>query len=250
MRSLLQNAIDNDGFYLRYQPQIDVATGEVASFEALLRLKENTLSPAVFIGVAEKTGQIIPIGRIVVDKVLQFLRSLKDMGMECKPTAINFSTIQLNDEGFIEYLKDRLEFYQIEPKYIDIEITETVFMEKSDEVDRFLQEVRDIGVDFILDDFGTGYSSFKYLTDVPFEKIKLDKSLTDRFLSAERNCTMENLIALIHSLNLSVVCEGVEHMDQFYKLQNDKCDYIQGFVFEKPLLGTELNKVINKNYLS
>lgn len=250
IEKLLQDAIENDGFYLRYQPQIDVLTGEVASFEALLRLKKSNLSPAVFISVAENTGQIIPIGRIVVDKVLQFLRSLKDTGLNCKSTAINFSNIQLNDEGFIDYLKERLHFYRIDPKYLDIEITESVFMERNDKVKHFLEEIRNLGVDFILDDFGTGYSSFKYLIDVPFEKIKLDKSLTDRFLSIENSYTMERLIALIHSLNLTVVCEGVEHMEQFYKLQKNKCDYIQGYVFEKPLLESELNKVLDKNYFS
>ena len=158
-------------------------------------------------------------------------------------------TKQLNDKGYISFLEDTLKREKIEATYIDIEITESIFLEKKDETIAFLDELKTIGVKIVLDDFGTGYSSLSYLTFLPVDKIKLDKSLNDKFLILENIGVMDSLISLAHSLNLQVVAEGIEEVEQYKRLKVGKCDYIQGYLFSKPLEASEIEGIFNYNFL-
>lgn len=249
IENTLKDSIKNDNFKLLYQPQICINTGEIVGFEALLRIKDKFISPAQFIPIAEKNGLIVQIGRFVLKESIKELRRLKDMGFKLKPIAINFSAIQLNDLTFIDYFKSLLKEYNIDSKFIEIEITESIFLDKKDTTIEFLNKLKSIGVNISLDDFGTGYSSLNYLTFVPVDKIKLDKSLSDKFLEINNVSVIDNIIALAHSLSLKVVAEGIETMDQYYKLKEVGCDFIQGYLFSKPLESHMAEKIYTKNLI-
>lgn len=246
---ILRESIEKNELKLLYQPQVCSFTGRLVGFEALLRLKNHTISPSQFIPVAEETGVIIEIGRWVTRETIKQMATWRDKGLSVKPIAINFSAKQLNDLSYVSFLKNALKEFHIDAKYIDIEITESIFLEKKVETIKFLDELKALGVKIALDDFGTGYSSLSYLTFLPVDKIKLDKSLNDKFLELENIKVMDSLISLAHSLNLEVVAEGIEDVAHFNRLKVAGCNYIQGYLFSKPLEAEDAEKVYNDNFL-
>ncbi len=249
IEDILRTALKEDGFSLVYQPQINVLTGEIGGFEALLRLKNYRISPAKFITIAEETGMIKEIGRWVTTQAIKQIAKWKDRGYKLKPIAINFSSKQLKDMDYIDFLEAALEKHQIDPKYLEIEITESILMENTENTTEFLTRLKNIGIRIAMDDFGTGYSSLNYLTFIPVDKIKLDKSLCEKFLGMESSKVMNSIISLVHSLELVITAEGVEDLEQFKRLKNGGCDYIQGYLFSKPLQEEEVEEVYNRNFL-
>jgi EAL domain-containing protein (putative c-di-GMP-specific phosphodiesterase class I) len=231
----LRDAIENDGFNIVYQPQVSLRTGEVYGYEALLRLKTSDVSPAEFVPIAEINGSIIRIGRIVTEKVVRQLEDWKKSGMELKPVSINFSANQLHDSGYLNFIGAILTERGIDPKYIEIEVTESIFLENKQATLVFLKRLKEMGIAISIDDFGTGYSSLNYLTFLPVDKIKLDRSLNIKFLEMENTKIMNSLISLVHSLGLTVIAEGIETLDQVRRLNDAECDYIQGFFYSRPL---------------
>jgi len=250
IKNILRDAIKSNGFKLKFQPQVNLKTGKADKLEALLRLEKYDISPGKFIPVAEETGLIIDVGRWVTEKTVEEIRDWKDNGYETRTVAINFSGEQLNDDKYVEFLKDTLEKYDIKPECIEIEITENILIEHKNESLEFLDNLKDLGVKIALDDFGTGYSSLSQLTFLPADYIKLDKILIERFIAGEKLNSIESLIKLIHSLDLKVVAEGIEEYDLFKYLKKNNCDYIQGYLFSRPLAKEDLIKDYNKNYLS
>ncbi len=244
--NLLRQAVKNDGFTLFYQPLVDVKTQQISSFEALLRLKNYSISPAIFISVAEELGLIMDIGRWVVATAIAQLASWREMGLPPKTVSINFSNLQLKDDGFLVFLQDTLRKYDVSPSLLEIEITESILLRKTDDVLRFLHEIKTLGVRLSLDDFGTGYSSLNYLTYIPVDKVKLDKSLVDKFLTDEHFTFMKSLISMLHELNVSITAEGIEYAWQFFQLKKTACDTIQGYLFSKPLPVSEINEIYEK----
>ena len=232
---ILRNAIENDGFKMVYQPIVNVETGQVYGYEALLRLKEYNISPSEFIEIAEKNGSIIKIGRIVTQKVIEQLSKWRKSGLDIKPVSINFSANQLHDGGYVQFIIDILNKYNIEANLLEIEITENIFLENKQVTLAFLKQLKEMGIKIAIDDFGTGYSSLNYLTFLPVDKIKLDRSLNMRFLEIENIKVMDSMISLVHSLGFTVIAEGIETIDQVKRLKIANCDYIQGFYFSKPL---------------
>lgn len=249
IEQILRNALKENGFVLAYQPQVNVETGEIEEFEALIRLKNHRISPAVFIGVAEETGLIIEIGRWVTKEVIRQIVCWRDKGYDLKPVAINFSSKQLKDTEYLEYLANTIAEYNVEPKYIEIEITESILMEQTEETINFLNRIKELGIRIALDDFGTGYSSLNYLTFIPVDKIKLDKSLCEKFLKLDNIKVMNSLIALVHSLQLVITAEGIEEIEQYNRLKSGGCDYIQGYLFSRPLFEKELDTIYGTNLL-
>lgn len=249
IEDILRTAIQEDGFILAYQPQVCVKTGEIVGFEALLRLKNHNISPNQFIVVAEDTNLILEIGRIVTSKVIEQLVSWREEGLELKPVSINFSSKQIRDKTYTEFLDGMLKTNDILPSYIELEITESIFLENTDNILEFLNELRKIGISLSLDDFGSGFASINYLTYVPVDKIKLDKSLADKFLKSDSKKTMESIILLAHSLNLKITAEGIEEFEQYTRLSELKCDYIQGYLFSKPLNSNDVADIYNLNLL-
>ncbi|WMJ87874.1 EAL domain-containing protein [Anaerocolumna sp. MB42-C2] len=246
---ILREAIKNDGFSLAYQPQVNVITGEIIGFEALLRLKNYSIPPNKFINIAEETGLIKEIGRWVTKQAIRQIKIWQEKGYEPKSVAVNFSSKQINDYGYLAFLRETLDQYQVAPEYLEIEITESILLEQDANTIVFLNQLKKIGVRMALDDFGTGYSSLNYLTFIPVDKIKLDKTLCEKFLGLDNLRVMNSLIALAHSLELVIIAEGIEQLEQFKRLKDGGCDYIQGYLFSKPLYEDEIEEIYNFNFL-
>jgi len=248
IKEMLENAIENDLFELYYQPQVNLNTGEIDCIEALIRIKENSISPGIFIPLAEESQQIIKIGRWVTEKAIKQIAIWREKGFEPKVVSINFSSKQLEDMGYIEFLKEKLRQYDVDPKYIEIEITESVLIENTTKSMTYLNTLRESGILLALDDFGAGYSSFKYLTYINLSKIKLDREFNEHFLLKAHHETMKDLIVLFHGMGLIVVAEGVEDEETCKRLQLMTCDYIQSYYFSKPLLPEEIERIMHKKF--
>ncbi|WP_051350564.1 EAL domain-containing protein [Caloramator sp. ALD01] len=232
----LIDALKTNNFQILYQPIYDIKTGEVVSFEALLRIKDSNISPAKFIPIAEKSNLIVDIGNWVIENVLSQIREWLNRGINVKPVSINISVKQFLDGTFLDLIKEYLDENNIYRDLIQLEITESLLLEKNEHTIQKLKTIKDLGIKLILDDFGTGYSSLSYLTYIPVDRVKLDKSLNDRFVNKYNIETIKNIIGLIKSLDLTVTAEGIENMEQVEILREIGCDYVQGYVFSKPLI--------------
>ena len=249
MEVIIRQALKEDGFHLYYQPQIDVKTGTIVGFEALLRLKGHLAGPGVFIPVAEETGHIIAIGRWIAREAIWQIADWKQKGLGEKTVAINYSSKQLHDTGYTEYLQQLTLEYGVNASCLEIEITESILLENNKQTIEFLRELKRAGFRIALDDFGTGYSSLNYLTYLPVDKIKLDKSINDKFLEYANLNVMNSLISLVHSLNLTITAEGIEDWEKFIKLKSCNCDVIQGYLFSKPLKKEDVEEIYNENLI-
>ena len=248
-KRILSEAIANNGFKMVYQPQVDISTGEVIGYEALVRLKDyKKLSPATFIPIAEEDGMIIDIGRIITRLVIEQLCKWKEMGFVLKPVSINFSAVQIHDTSYVEFLLELLELNEISPELVLIEITETSFLVNKEATITFLNDLKSHGVKIAIDDFGTGYSSLSYLTFLPINTIKLDRTLCLKFLEIGNIAVIDSLIALAHSLKMKVIAEGIEELEQVQRLHAGKCDAVQGYYYSKPLEVEDLDAIYGQPY--
>lgn len=245
---VIRDAIENDGFKMVYQPQIELNSGYIKGYEALIRLKSLEYSPAEFVEIAEESGSIIKIGRIVTEKVIKQMAIWKQNGLPLKPVSINFSANQLQDKAYTNYIKSLLDQYDIEARFIEIEITENIFLGNKEATLSFLKQLKVMGIKIAIDDFGTGYSSLNYLTFLPVDKIKLDRSLNLKFLEIENLKVMDSLILLVHSLGFTVIAEGIETVEQVKRLKVGQCDLIQGFYFSKPVEADEVAQIHMTRY--
>ena len=246
--SILEEVITNDGFKMVYQPQIEVSSGKVCGFEALVRLKDYHISPGEFIPVAEDNGFMVKMGRRITEIVIKDMARWREEGHEIKPVSINFSVVQMLDHTYSEFLLNTLNNYSIDPSLIIIEITENIFIENKKETITFLKKLKSRGIRIAIDDFGTGFSSLSYLTFLPLDILKLDRSLCVKFLELDNLAIMDSLIALVHSLDLKVVAEGIENGTQVARLVKGKCDMIQGYYYDKPLESNEAKNKIHHIY--
>lgn len=235
IRQMLQEMLENDGFYMLYQPQVDIKTHRVVGFEALVRAKGQDLSPGQFIPVAEKNGLIWKIGRVTTELVIRQIAAWRDAGMEIRPVSINFSSMQLSDEGYLDFLKALLDRYRIPPEWIEIEITESCFVGKTNQAVGLFDHLKAMGITLLMDDFGTGYSSLGYLTYLPVDVIKLDKSIVDTYLVPGKDHFIQNVIRLVHDLDKKIIIEGVETLEQAERLRALDADIIQGYCYSKPI---------------
>jgi diguanylate cyclase (GGDEF)-like protein len=245
IRKILRLALKNDGFELKYQPQMNSKTGKFEILEALIRLKNYSISPAKFIPIAEESGLIIEISRWVTERSIKDLAILNNKNYSIK-ISINFSVQQLNDLDYINFIEDKIKENNIKANNLEIEITESLLIDQEQKAVNYLNQITDLGIKLALDDFGTGYSSLNYLTYINFSKVKLDKTLIEEFIDYKNNNTIDSLISLFHSMNLPVVAEGVETKKQLAKLKTAQCDYIQGYIFSKPLFLSEIIDLLNK----
>ena len=235
----LSEAFESDGFYMLYQPQINAKTKEVSGYEALVRMKEPGIYPGQFIPVAERSGWIWKIGRITTELAIRQLSEWRKAGRTLHPVSVNFSSNQLNDQGYIDFVRELLEKYDVPPEFLEIEITEGLFLEKSALADQIFKRFKSLGIRLLMDDFGTGYSSLGYLTYIPVDVIKLDKSLVDAYLVDGKDSFIRNIIRLMHDLNKEMIIEGVEEEWQFDRLREFGADTIQGYYFSKPIPADE-----------
>ncbi len=228
-------AFEENGFCMKYQPKVNALTKEVVGYEALIRMKDSSVAPGLFIPIVEKSGWIVRLGRHVTFLVIKQLADWKSEGKELKPVSINFSSKQIHDIGYVTYLKELLEMYDIDPKYLEIEITESLLVENSIQTDELFADFKKLGIKLLMDDFGTGYSSLGYLIYVPVDEIKIDKTLVDVYLIDGKDSFIRDVIQLVHDMHKEITIEGVEYDWQYEKLRSFNADTIQGFYFSKPL---------------
>jgi diguanylate cyclase (GGDEF)-like protein/PAS domain S-box-containing protein len=239
MEAALRGAVERGELLLHYQPKVDLGSGQVCGAEALLRWQRpgrGLVPPLDFIPLAERTGLILPIGAWVIDEACRQMRAWRDDGMACIPISVNVSARQFF-AGDLEHVVPRLlEKHGVEPQCLDLELTESMLMERPDEAVALLRKLKDIGVTLSLDDFGTGYSSLAYLSRFPIDTLKIDQSFVRNIVTEPISATIAvSIIALAHRMQLRVVAEGVETDTQLGYLRMHLCDEMQGFYFSKPL---------------
>lgn len=237
----LTHAMDEETLVMVYQPKIDVQHNCITGFEALVRMKNDAALPGEFIPVAEEAGFISRIGRITTRLVIEQLAAWRDTGKEPLPVSINYSSKQLGDREYLAFLLALLQEHKLPTSLVEIEITESLLLRPSQTARHFFARVKEAGIRMLMDDFGSGYSSLSYLSYVPAEIIKLDKSIIDTYLvpakgaDCEGNEFIRDIILLMHDLGKTVTAEGVEHAWQAEILHNCGCDVIQGFFFARPM---------------
>lgn len=235
------SAIYKNELFLVYQPQYTSYNEKLRGYEVLVRWnspKYGLLYPSKFIPLAEETRKIIDIGGWILYKSCLSLHKLKDHSSII--LSINISVMQLLDKSFLETLDIILKQTNVDPRMLEFEVTESIFIKSFDHVIKILNQIKERGIKIALDDFGTGYSSLNYLQVLPIDTLKIDKSFVDRINDEKNALFLGKLIELVHLMSIEIVAEGVETEDQLRYLQNNKCDYIQGFLFGKPMPEEEL----------
>ncbi len=242
----LEYAVRNNEFVPFYQPKVN-KRGEMIGMESLIRWKssqnENLLSPRDFIFLAERNGMIIDIGNNILYQSCRQNRIWQDAGMEPRPVAVNLSPFQFKQASLITDIKNILRETKLDPRWLDLEITESGIMENEKEsIDR-LNEIHGLGISISIDDFGTGYSSLSKLKDYPIDTLKIDKSFVDNIPHDVKSQTIaKTIIVMAHNLGFKVVSEGIEREDQFRFFNEHDCDQYQGNLFSKPLPPDDFEK--------
>lgn len=235
----IRAALTNDKIFCHLQPQYDM-DHRLRGFEALARMKDDNgsyISPMDFIPVAEKTGLVDRIDMRVFELAVQFLDNvINETGADITLSA-NVSVRHLMKNNFIEDLKKVLDKYDVSPERIEIEITESIMIDSAEKALQRIDELKQLGMKVAIDDFGTGYSSLSYLNNFPTDMLKIDKSFIDNMsLNESSKQYVAMIISIGHTLDLKVISEGVESSDQVMVLKDIGCDYIQGYVWGRPML--------------
>lgn len=243
-------AVANDELSLYFQPQYNFKSGELRGVEALLRWQNcqmSNISPSQFIPVAEETGQIIPIGEWVLRTACAKAVAWKQMYGFNGIVSVNISIIQMKNANFVESVRRAIIETGIDPSSLELEITESVFIESFESVVGKLMELKEMGLTISLDDFGTGYSSLSYLKHLPINILKIDKS----FINELKNGSVESkivssMIALMHDMGILTVSEGVETAEQFSFLEKAGCDFVQGYLTGRPISEEKISYLFDK----
>lgn len=226
-------------FSLCLQPQVNARSGQISGFEALLRWNSpvfGEIGPTRFIGIAEETGLIQPLGDWVIWEACRVVRQLKQQGLSGLPVAINISAQQLRHENLLLMVKGALACYELEPGDIELEVTESTAMQTPEITLSILDQFAAMGIRLAIDDFGTGYSSLAYLKHLPIHRLKLDRSFVEDIeIDPNDAAICGATIALAHSLGLELVAEGVEKVAQRDYLTQLGCDALQGYLYSPPL---------------
>lgn len=250
MKKNLRNALVRDEFTVFYQPKVSVRSGKVVGMEALVRWihpNEGMISPAKFIPLAEDTGLIVQIGEYVIRKACLQNKAWQQAGKKPLRVAVNLSIKQLQRKDIVQTISRILEETNLEPKWLEIEITESMVMENFERAIEVLSELKSMGIQISLDDFGTGYSSLNYLRKLPINTIKIDKSFVDDLhTGSKENLIAASLINLAHGIGIKVIAEGVENIEQARILKSYNCDQIQGYYFSRPVAAEEFEKLLEK----
>ncbi len=235
----LRKAVARDEFSVHYQPKIDAATGRLVGAEALLRWHHAELgmiSPADFIPIAEDTGLIVPIGDWVLKHVCGQIRRWQDQGTPVVQVAVNISAHQFRQPDLVDKVVQALAHHSVDPALIELELTESAVMRNAETAISTLLALHNQGVHLAVDDFGTGYSSLSYLKKFPLDKLKIDRSFVLDLATNPASVEIVGaIVAMAHSLNLSVVAEGVETEEQLTILRSLRCNEVQGFYYSRPI---------------
>ncbi|MDC1050935.1 EAL domain-containing protein [Candidatus Marinimicrobia bacterium] len=248
----LFKAIKNEEFSLVYQPQLSLSTDSIIGFEALVRWNKpdkGVLAPYKFIPIAEETNLIIPLGEWIIKQVCLQAKKWHDMGYNLT-SGINISGKQFNQPQIVKIIKNCIYETGVNPKFIELELTESVIMKDVDRTIDVFNQFKDMGISISIDDFGTGYSSLSYLKEFPIDKLKIDQSFISNITDPDSNeGEIANLVIdLGHKLGLEVIAEGVETKQQIEFLKKYACDQIQGFILSKPLPIDKFEELLKKRY--
>lgn len=240
----LRLAVNNEDFVVYFQPQVDLGRNRICGFEALVRWRHeqvDLISPDRFIPVAEETGLIIKVGEIVLRQACRQMRHMHDSGLSGLTVAVNLSARQFRDPNLVQMISHTLQETGLEPRWLELEITESMLMDNIEQAISILTELKALGVTIAIDDFGTGYSSLSYLTRLPVDKLKVDRTFVSNLPESPRHTAIATaIIAMAQRLRLQVVAEGVETQPQAAFLHRHQCSLLQGYLYGRPVDATEL----------
>lgn len=239
LENSLRWALERRELFLVYQPQVDIATGNISGAEALLRWRHPELGlvpPNKFIPIAETSGLILPIGEWVLKTACAQARQWQDEGLPALPVAVNVSAVQFRQKSFIHAVKKVLEQTGLPAQYLELELTEGVLLSNADVTLSVLEKLEEMGLKISIDDFGTGYSSLSYLRQFPVYRLKIDRSFVQSMtVDPGAAVIIGTIINMARSLRLKVIAEGVENEEQLLLLRAHHCDEVQGYYFSRPL---------------
>lgn len=246
----LRLALERGEFLLHYQPQLDLHSGCMVGMEALIRWNHPTrglVPPASFINLAEETGLIVPIGHWVIRTACAQNKAWQRAGHAPLRVAVNLSAAQFAQHDLVQLITAALDDAQLEPRYLEIELTESLVMTDVARTIGILRELKALGVHVSIDDFGTGYSSLSYLKRFPIDVLKIDQSFVrDITVNPDDAAIVASIISLAHSLRLNVIAEGVENEEQLMFLRDKGCDQIQGYYFSRPVPGEAIDILLQQ----
>ncbi|QEK11001.1 EAL domain-containing protein [Crassaminicella thermophila] len=246
----LRHAVERNEFLIYYQPKININNENISGVEALIRWKhpnKGFIPPNVFIPIAEETGLIIPIGEWVLKTACRQIRVWQELGYTPVYISVNVSVIQIKQPNFVDMVKGIIKETGIKPYLLELEITENAIMEDFELTNKILDDLRKLGIVISLDDFGKGYSSLNYLKQLEINVLKIDKSFVDDITENNtQQAIVKAVIEMAHSMDMSVVAEGVETWEQFKYLKDLQCDKVQGYLFSRPLPLIEMEDMMRK----
>ncbi|MGC2463844.1 MAG: EAL domain-containing protein [Candidatus Acidiferrum sp.] len=244
----LRRALEREEFTLHYQPKIKLSTGEITGAEALIRWTHPTrgpISPADFIPIAEDCGLILPIGQWVLREACNQARAWRDAGLPLGTMAVNISSMEFREDNFLENVFAALKETNLDPRTLELELTESVLMKRAESAAAVLKTLRAKGVQIAVDDFGTGYSSLSYLRKFPIDALKIDQSFVRQITSTPDDTNIVTaVISMGRSLKLRVVAEGVETREELAFLQTHLCDEAQGYYFSCPVVPQQFARLL------
>jgi|GEM_PF-3112751 len=247
----LHRALEKEEFLLYYQPQVELRSGRIVGMEALLRWNRPRgalVAPNSFIGLAEETGLIIPIGEWALRAACQELKIWQELGVSSVHIAVNLSARQFQQGNLLEMVSRVLAETGLLPEFLELELTESILVQREEETISALNGLKEIGVQLSIDDFGTGYSSLSYLKRFPIDSLKVDQSFVRGIPTDPENVAIVRaIVTLAHSLRLKVIAEAVESLPQLKFLQELNCDEVQGFFFSEPLPSEQARKLLSRN---
>jgi diguanylate cyclase len=239
MEISLRRALERQEFLLVYQPKIELHSNRIVGVEALIRWQNperGLVPPSEFLPIAEDCGLILPIGRWVLREACLQVQAWRQAGLRPITVAVNISALEFGAKDFIENIRSTLVDTALEPRYLELELTESVLMRDAEFTDSILHALTDLGVKLVIDDFGTGYSSLSYLRQFPINTLKIDQSFVNRIVNNADDATIVSaVINMGKSLKLRVIAEGVETPEQHAFLMAQYCDEGQGFYFSRPV---------------
>jgi diguanylate cyclase (GGDEF)-like protein len=251
LESDLRRALERDELRAHYQPIMDLRTDRIVGFEALVRWQHperGLVPPLSFIGLAEETGLIAPLGRWVLKTACRQAASWRALAPAGDPLvmSVNLSARQFTQPDLVDQIVEILAETGLEPSSLELEITESVVMDQSETGVRALRRLRELGVRLVLDDFGTGYSSLSYLKHLPLDTIKIDRSFVAGLEATADRSIVEAVIALAHGLGIGVVAEGIETDAQRLRLIELGCDLGQGYLFSRPVPAKDAGRLLKR----
>lgn len=249
----LKQAIQKNQLKVYYQAKVDSHSMQIVGFEALIRWFHpihGIIMPDMFIPIAEETSMISDIGQFVIFEACKQVREWRDLGFEDIFISVNIVAQQIYRGQLLENIDEALAMYALDSSSIDLELTESSLLNKSEHVIELLNALRKRNIKISLDDFGTGYSSLAYLADYPIDILKIDKAFVSKIGHTKDNAIVNAIIAMGKAMDMSIVAEGVENIEQIRYLKQQGCDYFQGYYFSKPLNSEDCTELLHHKKLS